>query len=42
MVTKYTKKIRDFHVDAAGLHAGFVEWFDNDAAIVDLGTKVSV
>jgi hypothetical protein len=24
------------------LYARFVEWLDNDAAIVDLGTKVSV
>jgi hypothetical protein len=42
VVTKYAKEIRDFHVDAAGLHASFVEWLNNDAAIVDLGTKVSV
>jgi hypothetical protein len=42
VVTKYAKEVRNFHVNAAGLHASFVEWFDNDATIVDLGTKVSV
>jgi hypothetical protein len=42
VVTKDAKEVRDFHVDAARLHAGFIEWLNNDATIVDLGSKVSV
>jgi len=42
VVTKYTKEIRDFHVDTARLYTSFIEWFNNDATIVDLGSKVSV
>ena len=42
VISKDTKKVGHLYVDAAGLHAGFVKWLDDDAVGSYLGAKVTV
>jgi hypothetical protein len=42
VIAKDAKKVRHLHVNAAGLHAGFVKWLDDDAVGSYLGAKVTV